>query len=105
MNAKKMNRFNGTAALTVTITSELKTHFLVEQALNVHNCVFTQLIFTRFWSLEAFSVNQIEFERMEDVLLYFSILKREICTSGPRSENGAFSADLVVDMQERFWSS
>ena len=24
---------------------------------------------------------------------------------GPRSENGAFSADLVVDMQERFWSS
>ena len=24
---------------------------------------------------------------------------------GPRAENGAFSADLVVDMQERFWSS
>ena len=23
----------------------------------------------------------------------------------PRSENGAFSADLVVDMQERVWSS
>ena len=23
----------------------------------------------------------------------------------PRSENGAFSADLVVDMQERIWSS
>ena len=101
MNAKKMNRFNGTAALTVTITSELKTHFVVEQALNVHIHP-THLCCRRFWSWKAFSLNQIELERMADVLLYFWIMSRdiwinrEICASRPRGQGARMGRFLQI---------
>ena len=95
MNAKNMNRFNGTAALTVTITSELKTHFVVEQALNVQIHP-THICCRRFWSWKAFSLNQIELERMENVLLYFWILDKEICASGPRGQGARMGRFLQI---------